>query len=158
MEEAKKMEKWMGRIQPYTGIQISSHLKVPNSVWTPGSWKLKARICCQFYYHFSILEILPLNQWSESRVRTFRRMRVELSSGPWRLTMFPNFPFHPREFSPGVDTTAFRAPQNNTQHTALWATCSQISTSESPWREIALFAYFSKQRDLETSLFISKEP
>lgn len=42
MEEAKKMEKWVGRIQPYTGIKISSHLKVyQTQSERPGSENLK---------------------------------------------------------------------------------------------------------------------
>lgn len=63
MEEAKKMEKWVGRIQPYTGIKISSHLKVyQTQSERPGSENWKRQFAVNFVIFFLILEILPLNQ------------------------------------------------------------------------------------------------
>lgn len=158
MEEAKKMEKWMGRIQPYTGIQISSHLKVPNSVLNARLLKIESENLLSIllsFFNFRNPSPKPVKRKSCPDVSPDARGIVVRSM---TIDNVPEFSLPPERIQPRSGYDSIQSPTK--QHSAH-NFVGHVQPDLYKWVALAgnlvLFAYFSKQRDLETSPFISKK-
>lgn len=160
MEEAKKMEKWVGRIQPYTGIKISSHLKVYRTQSErPGSENWKRQFAVNFvifFFNFRNPSPKPVKRKSCPDVSPDVRGIVVRSM---TIDNVPEFSLPPERIQPRSGYDSIQSPTK--QHSAH-SFVGHVQPDLYKWVtlavNLALFAYFSKQRDLRNIAFYFKEP